>query len=64
MCLRLEKNKKGFGYVSVFLPIELMHLISTLSHEQDTIQAKYGRVSDSQNLYKWKFWTYQTKIKT
>ena len=30
-CLRIEKNKKGFGSVGVFPPIEHMHLISTLS---------------------------------
>jgi hypothetical protein len=52
MCLRLEKNKKGFGSFGVFSPIEPMHLISTLSHEQDTLQAKYGRVSDYPNFYK------------
>ena len=42
MCLKLEKNKWSFGYVGVFPPIEPMHLISTLSYEQDTLQAKRG----------------------
>jgi len=62
MCLRLEKNKKSFGSVGVFPPTEPMHLISTLSYEQDTLQS-VGELVDSPNFYKWKFWTCQTRIK-
>jgi hypothetical protein len=36
-----------FGSVGVFPPTEPMHLISTLSYEQDTLQVKCGRVIDS-----------------
>ena len=43
MCLRIERNKESFGSVGVFPPTEPMHLISTLSYEQETLQAKYKR---------------------
>jgi hypothetical protein len=42
MWLRLEKNKESFGSIGVFSSTEPMHLISTLSYEQDTLQAKCG----------------------
>ena len=42
MCLKIERNKKIFCSVGVFPPTDPMHLISTLSYEQDTLQAKCG----------------------
>jgi hypothetical protein len=43
MCPRLEKDKSNFGYVDVFPPAELMHLISTLSLQVGHTSSKVWR---------------------